>query len=297
MGNIFPLAETIMNEQLIWSIQANTNGHLHLPNEPTVSVLNRGFLYGDAVYEVWRSYGGTLYAWEEHWKRLECSARVLGFAIPWTKGQMWGEIVRTVEGFRRSSKDDGDVYIRLQVYRGEGAIGLDTALAADPGYVILVKAVPVLSDEDLASGLRLHVAKSLFRNAPDTLNPAWKTGNYLNNLMGLQEAKSRGADDVVMLNQAGFITEASTSNIAFIRGNEFVTPRLDAGILAGVTRSVTLSTVANMAGLEPIEENLRIEDLAQMDECMLLSSTKDVQPVVRIDDFRFSVGDGTASRR
>ena len=58
-------------------IQANTNGHLHPAQEPSISPLNRGYLYGDAIYEVWRTYGGVIFAWEEHWARVFRSARAL----------------------------------------------------------------------------------------------------------------------------------------------------------------------------------------------------------------------------
>ncbi len=278
-------------------VQANTNGRLHDAAQPSLSPLNRGFLYGDAIYEVWRTYGGCLFGWEEHWERLRQSAGALALEIPISPEELRGEIRRTAAAYREQSGCEGDLYIRLQIYRGEGAIGLDIALASPPGFVLLVKAVPQLSVTGLEQGLTLSIATGLRRNDISTLNPAWKTGNYLNNLLCLQEAKQRGADDVLILNQRGEITEASTANIGFIQGDRFITPPLGAGILAGVTRRLILQQVAATAQLSVEERMIRPEELAEMEECMLLSSTKDVQPVGRVDDIGFRVGADSRTRQ
>ena len=81
-------------------IQANTNGRLHRGDEPSLAPLNRGFLFGDAIYEVWRTYGGVVFAWEEHWRRLERSAKALYFNLPWSAAEIFAEIRRTVAAFR-----------------------------------------------------------------------------------------------------------------------------------------------------------------------------------------------------
>jgi len=278
-------------------IQANTNGRLHPATEPSLPPLNRGFLYGDAIYEVWRTYHGVLFAWTEHWERLERSARALYLTLPLAADPLREEIRRTVAAYRAAGGAGEDLYIRLQATRGAGAIGLDIALADRPDYVLLVQPCPRLSAEHLARGQRLSVARGLRRNPVDTLNPAWKTGNYLNNLLCLREAKARGADEVVILNQAGEVTEAAVSNIAFVRGGKLVTPPLSAGILEGVTRKLILGGIAAEAGLEAAEDTVRPEDFARCEECMLLSTTKDVVPVAAIDQAAFRVAPDSASMR
>jgi branched-subunit amino acid aminotransferase/4-amino-4-deoxychorismate lyase len=271
-------------------IQANTAGRLHPATEPSLSPLNRGFLYGDAIYEVWRTYHGVVFAWQEHWHRLKASARALRLALPFTPAAMMREIRRTVAAYRRETNDRGDVYIRLQISRGAGPIGLDTALADRPEFVLLVQACPAWSAAKAQTGLKLSIARDLRRNPEESLNPAWKTGNYLNNILGLREARARGADEVLMLNLAGEITEAAVSNVAFIRDREILTPPLAAGILSGITRKLLLERVAPAADVRMRECTIRPEDLATMDECFLLSSTKDLQPVVSIDRRKFKVG-------
>jgi branched-chain amino acid aminotransferase len=278
-------------------IQANTDGRLHAADEPSISPLNRGFLYGDAIYEVWRTYHGAVFAWDEHWARLERSAAALHLPLPWTPADLWGEIKRTVEEYRARSADAGELYIRLQIARGAGFIGLDPALADRAMFVLLVQPVPRLSTEALHQGLRLSIATTLRRNDPATLNPAWKTGNYLNNILCLREARARGADEVLITNLAGEITEAAVSNVAFMAEGRIVTPPLQAGILKGITRDLLAAHVAPAAGFAWEERTLRPADIGQFDECFLMSTTKDVQPVGAVDEHRFHVGPESRTMR
>jgi branched-chain amino acid aminotransferase len=278
-------------------IQANTNGRLHAADEPSISPLNRGFLYGDAIYEVWRTYHGTIFAWEEHWRRLERSAQALFFSLPFEKGWMLGQIKKTVAAFRQRTGADADVYIRLQIARGNGPIGLDTALADAADFVLLVQENKLYPEAKVRAGLALSWARELRRNSPQALNPAWKTGNYLNNILCLREARMRGADEVVITNLAGEITEAAVSNIAFVRAGKVVTPPLSAGILAGITREIVLGTIAGVEGVAAVEETVRIDDLPKLDECFLLSTTKDITPVASLDDHRFQVGESSLAMR
>jgi branched-chain amino acid aminotransferase len=273
---------------MISYIQANTNGRLHAANEPSISPLNRGFLYGDAIYEVWRTYHSVIFAWEEHWRRLEKSAQALYLQLPRSAEQMLHEIKRTTAAFRERIPTAAELYIRVQVTRGTGQIGLDIALAGETDFTILVQENKLFPPEKLAVGLRLSFAE-LRRNPPEALNPAWKTGNYLNNILCLREARARGADEAVITNLAGEIAEAAVCNIGFIRGGVVVTPPLSAGILAGITRDILIKAAAPVAGLKVSEETIRPEDLGKMQECFLLSSTKDVTPVATIDQHTFRV--------
>lgn len=270
-------------------VQANTDGRLHDAALASISPLDRGFLYGDAIYEVWRTYGGIVFGWREHCERLTRSAAALHLELPCPLTELWQQIRRTVTAYRTHSSDHGDVYVRLQISRGAGAIGLDPALSDRAAYVILVQAVPVMPATVAQNGLHLSVGRSLRRNPREALDPAWKTGNYLNNLLALHEVRSRGADDVVLLNLAGEVTECSTSNLGFVRGGAVVTPPLHAGILAGVTRRLLLEAVAAKAGYAMGEETVLPGDFAAMDECFVMSSTKDIQPVGRIDNQTYPV--------
>jgi branched-chain amino acid aminotransferase len=278
-------------------ILANTNGRLHDAREPSIAPLNRGFLYGDAIYEVWRTYHGALFAWAEHWERLEGSARALALGLPWSRDEILAEIRRTVAEFAGRSRFSGEVYVRLQITRGGGPIGLDPALADRPDYVLLVRRNQELSPEQLSGGLRLSLAHELCRNDRRTLDPSWKTGNYLNNLLCLREAKARGADEVVITNLAGEITEAAVSNIHFVRHGAVVTPGLASGLLNGITRRLLIEKVGPAAGVEISETALKPADLGGMQECFLTSTTRDVVPVAAIDSQHFVVSADSVTRR
>lgn len=278
-------------------IQANTNGRLHSAHEASITPLSRGFLYGDAIYEVWRSYDGGLFAWEEHFVRLEASARSVYMELSFSRATMLGEIRRTVAAFRTTTGFRGDVYVRLQVWRGAGPIGLDTALADRAEFVLLVQPCPVPSPEKLRTGLSLSLATSLRRNPIESLSPAWKTGNALNAILGLREARARGADEVIMLNLRGEVTEAAVANVAFVREGVIVTPPLEAGILSGITRQLMLGPVAAQIGIPTKVEVLTPADFPAMSECFLLSTTRDVMPVASLDDQKFRVGEGTVGAR
>ncbi len=278
-------------------IQANTNGRLHDASEPSLSPLNRGFLYGDAIYEVWRTYHGVLFGFEEHWRRLERSARALHLAHGLSPESLVAEIKRTVAAWREHTGETGEVYVRLQATRGAGPIGLDIALADTPTWVLLVQKLKIGAPKPGRAGLHLSVASALYRNPPNALNPAWKTGNYLNNLLCLREARARGADEVVILNQQGEVTEAAVCNIFFARRGVVITPPLGAGILEGITRELIVGSIAARAGLELREEPVRPADFASFGECFLTSSTRDVGPVEAIDAHRFIVGPETVTAR
>jgi branched-chain amino acid aminotransferase len=210
---------------------------------------------------------------------------------------MFTELQKTVAAWRNRTGSVAELYIRLQVTRGAGPIGLDVALADQSDFVWLVQPCPLLSPAQESSGLLLSLARGLRRNHPDTLNPAWKTGNYLNNLLCLREAKSRGADEVVITNLAGEITEAAVSNIGFIRKDQVVLPPLSAGILAGITRRILIDKVAPMAGVLVSEETVRPDQIAGMSECFLTATTKDLVPIRAIDEINYTVGEQTVTMR
>jgi branched-chain amino acid aminotransferase len=278
-------------------IQANTNGRLHAATEPSIAPVNRGFLYGDAVYEVWRTYHGVLFGWAEHWERLQNSARALALPLPLSRARLLEEIRRTVRAFVRRSGVASEFYVRLQVTRGGGPIGLDPALADRADFVLLVQANRDLPPAKQRRGLKLSLARNLRRNDRRTLDPAWKTGNYLTNLLCLREAKARGADEVVITNLADEITEAAVANIHFVREGAVWTPPLDSGLLGGVTRRLLIEQVAPAAGIPVHEVALKRADLPTMRECFLTSTTKDLVPVASIDEHRFRVGADTVTRR
>jgi branched-chain amino acid aminotransferase len=279
-------------------IQANTNGLLHDAREASLSPLDRGFLYGDAVYEVWRTYDGVLFGLDEHWQRLEASAAGLGLRLPLRRMELLEEIRRTIAVSQTHTLWGGEHYVRLQISRGGGPIGLDPALAGDIAtWVLLVKPLPDLTEAQLDAGLRVGLASAVRRNDSRTLPPSLKTGNYLNNVLALREALAAGAQEVLMVNLAGRLTEGSVRNFWFVENDTALTPPLEDGLLAGVTRRILFEHVAPAAGLRLAEAALTPEDLPRFSECFVTSTTQDVAPVSAIGPHRFQLGPDTATRR
>jgi len=279
-------------------IQANTGGRLHDAREAAISPLDRGFLYGDAVYEVWRTYGGVLFGAREHWERLENSAAGIGLRLPLDFERLLAEIRRTIASACAVTHWAGEHYVRLQISRGAGPIGLDPQLAGTQAFwVLLVKPLADLTDDELNTGMRVEMGGAVRRNDPRTLPPSLKTGNYLNNVLALREAVAAGAQEVLMVNLDGRLTEGSVRNFWFVEGERVVTPPLSDGILAGVTRRLLFEQVGPAVGIELREETLRPEDLPRFAECFVTSSTQDIAPVSAISAHHFRLGSVTLTRR
>jgi branched-chain amino acid aminotransferase len=207
------------------------------------------------------------------------------------------EIRRTVSAYRAKGPAPGDLYIRLQVTRGAGAIGLDVALADNPDFLLLVQPCPGTPEPIQREGLRLSIATTLRRNPGRVPQPGMEDGQ----LPQQPALPSRGAGPRGRRRRhpqpRRRMAEAAVSNIAFVRGGAVVTPPLTAGILGGVTRGLLLGGIAASAGIEAREGPVRPSDLPSMDECFLLSTTKDVVAVREIDGVSFRVApDSVVSR-
>lgn len=277
-------------------IQANTMGKLHDAREASLSPLDRGFLYGDAIYEVWRTYDNVLFAMEAHWERLIRSAAGIGMSMPLTAESIMPEIRRTVEAWRSNTGMDSEVYVRLQISRGAGEIGLNPTYSESPNWVILVKALPDLSPEALDRGYSVGISRSVRRNPRWALSPELKTGNYLNNIMGFADGLERGRDEVLMLNGDGLITEGTTRNIWLVFEDRVAGPRQEDGILGGVTRGILLKHAREFSDLPFTEEPLHEAMLSKAREVFFSSTTQDIQPVACVDNLSFKTGPATITR-
>lgn len=251
----------------------NLDGTIVAEADAVVPVLDRGFLFGDSIYEVIRTRHGHLFAWREHLDRMSASAAALRMPLELDQGTIMQRIVATV-----AAADNADSYVRVIVTRGTGSSpSIDLASATGrQRWVILVRALP--ATPPLA---RLCIVERL-RNDRRALDPATKSGNYLNNVLGLAEARSSGATDCLFLNAAGHVTEASTSNLFALRRGRWLTPPLSAGILAGITRAQVVEFLR--ARGEPVDEvDLTVADLQSAEELFLTSTLRDVAPVTHLD--------------
>jgi len=259
------------------------DGVIHDERSAKISVFDRGFLYGDSVYEVIRTYSGVPFALDEHLDRLKRSADLLGIALPMDRDGLAGEVQATL-----AAAGNAESYIRVVVTRGSGPIGLDPALAASPCRVVVVAELHGHPAElyERGAAIRLIAAG---RVAEGAVPLSAKSGNYLVNLMAVGQAKRQGAHEAVLVDAAGRVTEGASSNVFIVTRGALHTPPLSAGILEGITRR-KLMALARDNGLSVEERELRPEELRGADEVLITGTLREVMPVTRVDDQL--IGDG-----
>lgn len=263
---------------------AMVDGVVHPLEEATVSVLDRGFLYGDSVFETIRTYGGVPHALGEHLERLERSAALVHIELPVSRAVLAQEIAESV---RAAGNDES--YIRAMITRGSGELGLDPSLSGIGLRVILVTPLVPPSPALYESGIGAitHVTR---RAADATSAAGAKIGNYLVSVLAVREAKARGATEALIVDADGRVVEGATSNVFFVRDGVLLTPSEELGILPGITRRAVL-TVAARLGMDVDFRAPFVPEIAEFDEVFITSSIRELLAVVRIDGV--NVSDGT----
>lgn len=259
------------------------NGKLTKKEDARISIFDRGFLYGDSVYEVCRTYNGVPFLLEEHLARLWHSALKLDFIFDFTPEFLTRQINNVLGELGEES-----AYIRIIITRGEGPLGIIPPKDIKHNIIILAKHWPPNPTHWYEKGVSVIISK-VERVAPLAIDPNVKSGNYLNSVMAIHNAKKEGAFDAVMLNREGFITEGSTNNIWIVKNNVLYTPPLLAGILEGITRK-TLILLAKKNNLNVIQENFTPNDLINADEAFLTATTKELVPIVQVDSTPIGLG-------
>jgi branched-chain amino acid aminotransferase len=268
----------------------NVNGRITTEQNAVISVLDHGFLDGEGIYEVVRTYDGRPFLFDRHLRRMRQSAGMIALHLPFADSDLTARIRETIAAFHRQPgvAAGQDVYVRILVTRGIGEMSYDPAPCRTPSLVIIVKPYvphpPAIYDE----GVRVALVP-VIRNHPSSISPLIKSNNLLNNALAAQEAFRRGAFDAVMRNYRGEISECSISNLFVVKAGSLLTPPLDAGLLAGITREFVLE-MAPEAGVPARETVLRDPDLLGADESFLTSSTQEIVPIVRVDDV--TIGEG-----
>jgi branched-chain amino acid aminotransferase len=255
------------------------NGKFYTSREKAVvSVYDHGFLYGDGVFEGIRAYNGRVFKLREHIKRLYQSALSVKLIIPFGHEKMEKLVVETC---RKTGLKD--IYIRLVVSRGIGDLGLDPRKCSKPTVVIMADKITLYPPEKYKSGISV-ITSSIRRNRPDTLNSQIKSLNYLNNILAKTETFRYGADEAVMLNDEGYVSEATADNIFIIKNSsKLYTPPPYLGILEGITRGCVIDIAKNM-GYRVIEEPFTVHDIYTCEECFLTGSGAELIPVIEIDE-------------
>jgi branched-chain amino acid aminotransferase len=260
---------------------ASINGAILAPAAAHVSVYDRGFLYGDSVFETIRTYGGEPFALDEHLRRLARSAEKVGMSLPIELAALAEEVRSAVQ-----AAGNAESYARVMITRGEGPLGLDPALAGAQTRVILVEPLTPLPAALYRDGAKVITVRT--ERAADAA-PGAKVGNYLGGMLALAQARAAGAHEALILDTRGAIVEGATSNLFVVRGSRLSTPPEEAGILVGITRARVLDVAAAL-GLSVELSPIFPADLEHVTEVFLTSSLREIIPVTQVDDR--IIGDG-----
>jgi branched-chain amino acid aminotransferase len=272
------------------TVRVYVNGAISDEGSAVISIFDRGFLYGDSVYEVLRTAGGQPLDLDRHLVRLGRSAAAIMLPLP-AEEQIRGAIAETL-----AAAGNPESYLRIIVTRGAGRIALDLDAADTPSLLVIVQELKMPRPELYTEGAHIAIV-GVERTSRRAVDPAVKSGNYLNSILALAEAQRRGAYEALMLGPDGRVAEGSTSNVFAVRGGKLTTPALMTGILAGITRQRVIE-LAHEAGLEAGEGDLYPDDLHRSDEVFITSSIRGVMPVTRVDDAVISGGaPGPITRR
>jgi branched-chain amino acid aminotransferase len=260
------------------------NGRITDADHASVAVFDHGFLYGEGIYETLRTYGREPFLFDRHLARLRQSASLIALDVPFSDV----DLLRHVRDTMAALPGRDEAYIRILLTRGVGELSYNPAACLQPTLVIIVKPFPGQPARTFTQGIRVALV-SVRRNHPHALNPLIKSNNLMNNALAMQEALRRGGEEALMQNHAGELAECSQSNFFLVRGGEVLTPPLSAGLLPGVTRAFVLELAAEL-GQPAREARLTPEDLRTASEAFITGTTREVTPVVAVDDLTIGAG-------
>jgi branched-chain amino acid aminotransferase len=252
------------------------NGKIILETEGHVSLKDRGFLYGDGIFETLRSYNGTPFKLTEHLERLRSSAGKLKIPLKYTIDELSNYIdgLIAINGIP-------DVYIRITLSRGIGNNGL--AISEQPNPTLLIQSKPFTpyQEELYEKGMDLIISNA--RRSTSCPISCHKTINLLTSILLKEETRRKSASEAIILNTDGYVAECVISNIFIVNGKNVVTPPLDTNILPGITRKTVLD-ICRDKGITAKEERFKIDALTSADEIFITNSLMEIMPVRKVED-------------
>lgn len=254
------------------------DGKFYDKDDAKISVFDHGVLYGDGIFEGIRAYNGRIFRLDDHLKRLDESANAILLKLPLPIKEIEKAIIETVRlnGLK-------DAYIRLVVTRGVGDLGLDMRKCKDGATLfIIADRIELYPEEFYEKGLTV-ITSTIRQKGLDQVTPGVKSLNYLANILARAEATAAGAQEAILLNATGHVSECSGDNIFYIKDGKIFTPPTSAGILVGVTRNVVMELCEKKLGVKVIERNFPRYDLYGADEVFLTGTGAEVISAVKID--------------
>jgi len=263
------------------------NGSLLPRSQARISVFDHGFLYGYGLFETMRAYNGKIFLLERHLNRLLSASLVLGLGSGLNATELGRACMDTL-----ADNNLENARLRLTVSRGEVDSFPGPGTGDNPTILVTVNDYSP-PRENYDKGFRAGVASFYGYSQSPILR--LKSTNYLLNIRAKLEAEAAGLDESLILNEHGFITEGSISNIFFITSaSSLVTPPVESGLLPGITRQVVME-LADSLGIEAVESEIKLADLKQFEEAFLTNSLIEIMPLVEVRDSTgkiISIGSG-----
>ncbi|MBI4208279.1 MAG: aminotransferase class IV [Deltaproteobacteria bacterium] len=251
------------------------NGEFLADDKAKVSAFDRGFLYGDGVFETLHSYEGKVFEWSGHWRRLESSAQFIELKLDHSSEEIHGWVQELLQKNDLLRKEAA---VRIEVTRGVST--LDYAAEPDrPTWVVFVKPVDRVEIETWQKGIRCGSVEASWLSPQLSHH---KTINYLPTVMVSRIAKKNGWFEAFFVDDPGYVLEGARSNIFIVEKGTLKTPPLRGAVLAGITRQTVLQ-LAREAGI-PVEETMIHRDqLFKADEVFMTSSIVEIAPILEFD--------------
>ncbi len=249
-----------------------------------VSAFDRGFSYGDGLFETLRAYSGWVFALDRHLRRLRKGAAQIGLQFDGDV-EHWRRVISRL--LRRNDLTSADSSLRLTVTRGVDTLGVLLPPEAPTPPTLLLVARPV--EGSIAERQQTGIGVVTIQWG-DPFNPfGIKSLNYLYHMLAMVWAKERGAHEGLFVASGGSVVEGATSNVFCVANGLLKTPPEDAGLLPGITREVVIE-LARKEGLDVREAPLPLDELLAADEALLTGSVKEVTPLIAVDERRIGSG-------
>lgn len=253
------------------------NGRYVQAERAKVSAFDRGFAYGDGLFETIRAYAGWVFALDRHLERLKKGADQIGIPFEGDVGE-WRQVMGKL--LRRNRLQATDASLRLTVTRGADVLGSLLPPDASPSPTLLLVARPL--DAAIAERQQVGIGAVTVRwGSP--FNPLQiKSLDYLYNMLAMAHAKREGAVEALFVGADGCVIEGTTSNVFSVAQGILATPPEDSGLLPGITREVVIE-LAKREGLIVREAPIRLDELLSSDEAFLTGSLKEITPLISVD--------------
>jgi len=264
-------------------MKAYINGDIVEDKEAKISIFDRGFLYGDGLFETMRSYEGRVFRMDAHLERLYSSMKTLKIRQRISAK----ELERAVYDLL-SVNNLMDASVRLNVTRGISRNRAFSISKNEPSNVIITSRPFVPRPASFyEKGIKINISRYIRSGRTFVSNV--KVPNYLQSIIARNEAMPKGFFETIYLNEDGDITDGSVSNIFMVKGDMLATPSIDCGVLPGITRGTVLK-LASFAGLPVSEGRFDPSYLKNADEVFITNSLIEIIPVTKVDDKEIAGG-------